>query len=573
MAPDLAMPNDHTLTLPTFPTLALPFLAIPVLAIGFPSIAAALGVVLLASPSAPSHSALLAATLAPALVLRACVFIARGRRAAGASGQSDRLNPSPLEWARRLETNAFATGLSRTFVPSWSDASARGAGLAWAAHRVSSSRIGAFLAGRAVGSALWAAAVVTVLALAQSLLARQIQDPRARPALILSFVLFLFLAKTVPLLLTHASRQHLHAVVGRILHHEYWPAWAFYAPLIPYTLYLALKHRGYTLPTCVNPAIENGGGWVGESKHAILAHFLRAGLVTTPGSPTPGILPTFLIPADEDAPRRAALAQDIMRRERLTFPIVLKPDQAQRGHAFKVARRDSDLDDYFRSMTTDAILQVYHNGPHECGILWVRHARPTTTASAGFNYSITRKEFPVLEGDGTRTLEQLIHDHPRFRKQAAVFLDRFAGELTRVPSRGERLHLAASGNHCQGTLFKDGSDLDSPALLAAIERLALAFPDLDYGRFDIRYERDDLLRDGRHFAVVELNGATSEPTSMYDPSRSPLFAYRVLFGLWARIYELGALRRDAGVRPISLGRVIQLARAHARERTGSALAD
>ena len=41
----------------------------------------------------------------------------------------------------------------------------------------------------------------------------------------------------------------------------------------------------------------------------------------------------------------------------------------------------------------------------------------------------------MLVGDGTRTLEELIWRHPRFRNQAAVFLERFADERDRVPPR------------------------------------------------------------------------------------------------------------------------------------------
>ncbi len=552
-------------------------------AIFLPCSAAVLGVLLALAPADTPGTdlALVAAALACGLVLRALLYIAMGWSAARfvadlPTHERARLRPSPLDWCRRLASDAVLAGFSTTFVTSARDSSSRGVGLAWSSHNARLEGLLSFLAGRALGAAVWATLVVFALTTAESLLARPLRNALSPFTSLLaaafSLALLFVLARAIPLLLTRRGRQHFLAVTGRLLHHEYWPAWVFYAPLIPYTWYLGIKHKGYGVPTCVNPAIENGGGWVGESKFAILQHFIHANLLTTPGSPTPGILPTFFVPAGASPRERALAARDLMRRERLTFPIVLKPDQAQRGHAFKIARHDADLDDYFTSMTADAILQVFHPGPHECGILWIRHSRPTI-ASAGFNYSITRKEFPTLTGDGVHTLEELIHDHPRFRKQAPVFLDRFADELFRIPAAGEHIRLAMSGNHCQGTLFRDGYDLDSKELLASIERLALAFPDLDFGRFDIRYESDERLRAGTHFAVVELNGATSEPTSMYDPSRSPLFAYRVLLGLWTHIYALGAARRDAGVRPISLWRILKLTRQHANHRRGSALAD
>ena len=96
---------------------------------------------------------------------------------------------------------------------------------------------------------------------------------------------------------------------------------------------------------------------------------------------------------------------------------------------------------------------------------------------------------------------------------------------------------------------------------------------LDYGRFDIRYRDEDDLRAGRIDGVVELNGVTGEPTALYDPSRPPLWASRLLFGQWRSLYELGAARRDAGSRPMTVPQILRALREHYRDRPGSALAD
>ena len=50
---------------------------------------------------------------------------------------------------------------------------------------------------------------------------------------------------------------------------EFWPAWLFYIPVGANYLRLALKYRGFTLPTASNPGIFSGG-FVGESKIATL---------------------------------------------------------------------------------------------------------------------------------------------------------------------------------------------------------------------------------------------------------------------------------------------------------------
>jgi hypothetical protein len=269
--------------------------------------------------------------------------------------------------------------------------------------------------------------------------------------------------------------------------------------------------------------------------------------------------------------------------------VVVKPDSGLRGHAVRIARDEDDLLRYFREMPAPAIVQRYHPGPRECGVMWVkksasgmRQRAHGEDQRAGFIYSITRKEFPFITGDGTRTLEELIHDHPRFHCQAPVFLRRFAGQLGRVLAKGETVRLAHSGNHCQGVLFRDGSDLITPALEDAIDRIARSFgrapgedgpPLLDFGRFDIRYESDEALRRGEGFAIVELNGTGAESTNIYDPGRSIWWAWRVLAGQWRLLYQLGAERRSTGARPLPLRELLRTLRAESRSRRGPSIAD
>lgn len=399
-----------------------------------------------------------------------------------------------------------------------------------------------------------------------------------------------------PRLVTWRGRASIRATLQRVRHHEYWPAWVFYLPLMPYLLALAARYKGVLTPTCCNPGIGRGGGLVGESKSEILSSM-----------PDEAVLAHALVPGGSasDASSRARLAiESVERRAEVgPWPVILKPDSGQRGFAVKLARGPEDVERYFAEVHGPVIVQRYHAGPHECGILWVRGLGRRVTKSrshedekarrdigtegqrgrgaeglVGGIYAVTRKDFSFVEGDGERTLERLILDHPRYRCQAAVFMARFADARVRVPRAGERVRLAEAGNHCQGTLFRDGSDLVTPALVARIDAIAGAYrgpngEGFDFGRFDVRYESEEALREGRGFGIVELNGITSEATNLYDPARGPLWAYSVLFGQWRELYRVGAERRAEGVRPLTAREAIAFARSHFRERTGSALAD
>lgn len=356
-----------------------------------------------------------------------------------------------------------------------------------------------------------------------------------------------------------APRQRFEAGVDRLWRHEFWPWYIFYAPLAPWLAWLALRHRGIMSFTCVNPALGAGGGVIGESKTHIL-HLL---------GDDPAVLAHHALNAraDGDAAARLRDLQQAMadRPELGGWPIILKPDRGERGYAVRLCRTPAEAADYLHSIPEDVIAQRYHPGPCECGLLWVRDDR---APCGGRIFSMTRKEFQTVTGDGRRTLAQLILADRRLRMQAGLFLRRFADQQGRVLGAGEMLRMAETGNHCQGTLFRDGADLMTPELEARIGRIVhgaggAGGRGLDFGRFDLRYESDEALRRGEGFAVIEFNGATSESTNMYDPDRTALWAWSVLLRQWETVYRLGAARRRAGVRPMG---PLQLARLVGAER-------
>ncbi len=385
--------------------------------------------------------------------------------------------------------------------------------------------------------------------------------------LIAALIVVLVTVRTIEMLFTRLGRLRLRRALARPFQSEFWPLWAFYLPLAPWILLLALRYRPFTF-TCVNPGVSNGGGVVGESKHEILDGLIKQGQ-------SRWIVATQLIAPDDDHHRRAAQVDALIRESPdFEYPLILKPDESQRGHAVRLARTHDDALRYFEDMTRAALVQAYAPGPEEAGVFWMRDP-DAGLDGPGRIYSITRKVFPAVTGDGVRTLEELIWAHPRYRMQAEVFLKRFTDELDRVLEAGEQKRLGEAGNHCQGAIFLDGADLITPALERRIDEIARAYPHggFDFGRFDIRHSCDDDLRRGENFQIVELNGTMSESTNVYDPRRQLAWKYAVLARQWAILYRLGAMRRRAGVKPMSLRALSHTFREHYRGRPGSAVAD
>lgn len=348
-------------------------------------------------------------------------------------------------------------------------------------------------------------------------------------AFLLAAVVVFAVIRVLMLALTSMGRCRLIAGVSRLWRWEFWPMWFFNLPVAAWVGLLSLRYRGFTTFTAANPGIPDGGV-VGESKHDILSML-----------PERWIVPTFLSQSLEPSDRAPEL-QEVMEQRGWSFPLVLKPDAGQRGSGVKLARTMDDVAAYPRSNPQPLLVQTYHRGPYEAGIFYYR----MPTEDVGHIFSITDKHFPELIGDGESTFEQLIWRHPRFRMQARKFLDRHPTRIGTIPGEGERIALVVAGNHCQGTMFCDGAHLITPQLEKAIDEIAQCFEGFYFGRFDVRYDDVEAFKRGEGFKIIELNGATSESTNVYDPTRSLLWAYRTLFRQWSLVYKIGDQNRRRG---------------------------
>ena len=355
--------------------------------------------------------------------------------------------------------------------------------------------------------------------------------------------LTLFVLLTI--LRKHAAsvRGRISSVVQRVRRWEFWPAWIFYTPVVGFCVWFGIRYRGFALPTVANPSQKNGGV-IGESKIEILRTLMETSPLQTAD--------TFFIPSG-DGESRAAKFQEICRANDIEFPLVLKPDTGQRGAGFKKLNSLADAIDYLGQVSAPLVLQRYVEGPKEAGVFYYRFPG----AARGHIFGITRKDFPVVVGDGVRSLRDLIDADPRARLISHTYLRRFEKVANQVPKAGLNLRLVEAGNHCQGCIFLDGSDLLTDQLRQAFDETSRKLPGFYVGRYDIRYESDTELRAGRGFKIIELNGAASESTNIYDASNSIWSAYATLYRQWEIVYRIGAENRRRGKKVTGLWSVFR----------------
>jgi len=370
----------------------------------------------------------------------------------------------------------------------------------------------------------------------------------AWPALLVGGALALVISRLAVSFTTWRGRRLLLSRWRRLIHWEFWPMWAIYPPVVLYILWLGLRHRSFTLFTAVNPGIGAGGGLAGESKSEILRGLPKAGDTVARWT---------LISPGSIQERELAL-EKFMQKESLGFPVVLKPDVGERGAGVVIARNTSQATAVLASNTTPMIAQAYVPGV-EFGVFYYR----LPSSRHGEIFAITDKRMTTVTGNGVHTLEELILADDRAVCSAKFFLNKFAAELDEIPAAGEALALSELGTHCRGALFLDGTHLVTPALTTEIERVSRSLNGFYFGRYDVRTPSPEAFQRGE-FTVIELNGLTSEATSIYDPKHGVWFGWRTLARQWRIAFTIAAENRARGTVPLTFSEIYRVLVAHTR---------
>ncbi|MDX1971712.1 MAG: VTT domain-containing protein [Candidatus Sumerlaeia bacterium] len=323
---------------------------------------------------------------------------------------------------------------------------------------------------------------------------------------------------------------------------ERWPAPLFYAPLIPYYIWLSARYGGPMTPFCANPSIYSSGVCK-ESKSQILS--------LVPERFAPYMLKRVLWKKPTRSNQLERSLQQLEERRKqvgIDYPFVAKPDLGQRGDGVQLIRTPEQWLEYAERFPSRAtvVIQELALGNEEVGIFYVRYPGK----KHGKILSVTQKLFPKVVGDGVSTLRELIENDPRASLFSSVYLKRHEEALERVLDKGFAFPLVFSGNHCQGAIFRNGEDLLTQKLVQKIDEIGRNIPGFYFGRFDIRYNLLERLQAGEEFKIVEINGASAESTHIWDANTTLWQAYSALFLQFRYLFQIGWLNRQRGAQPI-----------------------
>lgn len=312
-----------------------------------------------------------------------------------------------------------------------------------------------------------------------------------------------------------------HPFFIKLFNWEYWPFNVVYGPIYLYWFWLGIKARSFFFFNAANPAIKNGG-FLLESKKDIY-----------------DMIPEKFYPKTvffyQNASEKNIVEQ--LKKANLVFPLIGKPDIGMRGLAVKKLTNMAQVFTYAKQSRVDFLLQEFVSFENEVGIFYYRYPNE----KKGHITGIVGKEFLTVMGNGVSTIKELLEQDKRFILQLKTLTETFGKELQQVLPENEKYLMVPYGNHSRGAKFLDITGLADEELTTSVDEVCKQIPGFYFGRMDIRYQSWEDLKKGKNFSIIELNGAGSEPTHIYDPEHSVFFAWKEIIRHWNILLKISML--------------------------------
>ena len=233
--------------------------------------------------------------------------------------------------------------------------------------------------------------------------------------------------------------------------------------------------------------------------------------------------------------------QEKIKEAAIEFPLIAKPDIGLRGTAVKKIHNAEELAAYFSKANFNVLIQSLIPYENEIGLFYVKLPNQPSKITG-----IVAKEFMILTGNGKNTIRELLHEDKRYLLQLEVLEEEYKDKLNTILSEGETINLVPYGNHCRGTKFVDASHEITPEMIESFNTICNQIEGFYFGRMDIMYHSFKDLAQGKNFQIVEINGAISEPTHMYDPKHSLWFGWKELTRHFHYMYVISKHNRKNG---------------------------
>lgn len=310
----------------------------------------------------------------------------------------------------------------------------------------------------------------------------------------------------------------------KVTHWEYWPYQIVYLPVFFQYFYYVIRTKSFFYFSASNPTIKNGGFFM-ESKKEIYE------LIPQQYYPR-----TILILPSESSKQ----IKEKCNSENIVFPMIAKPDIGLRGTAVKKINNEEELIHYHNKANFKYLIQNTIPYKKEIGLFYVRYPNQLKGTVTG----IVEKEFLIVKGNGKDTIEQLLKKNPRFAFQIPVLKLELKEKMHTIIKNNETINLVPYGNHCRGSKFINKSDQITTHLIETFDNICSQIDGFYFGRLDIMFNSYEELAKGEKFEIIEINGAASEPTHIYDPKHSLIFGWKELTRHFHYMYKVSRINKE-----------------------------
>ena len=304
----------------------------------------------------------------------------------------------------------------------------------------------------------------------------------------------------------------------RLTHWEYWPMWTIYLPLGPYYIFESIRSGGLGFFTRTNPNMPTGG--MGLMDKEDMYNLLPEG--------------SFPTTSYFNSKTEFTSIQKWISTNNIEFPVVVKPAKGARGRGVAFIHSENELQKFIPNCQEKIVLQSLIPYSNEVGIFFVKHPNESKGRITG----IVEKKGIQIIGDGLRSIKEHVTQSERYALHLVHLEKDSSLDLNEILPKGKTKELSSIGNHARGATFFDVTFRNNEKLERVFDSISNQIEGFYYGRFDVKFESWELLEKGESFSIVELNGANSEPTHVYDPNHSYFFALNEFRKHWKLMAQI-----------------------------------
>ncbi|MDG1823506.1 MAG: ATP-grasp domain-containing protein [Flavobacteriaceae bacterium] len=234
--------------------------------------------------------------------------------------------------------------------------------------------------------------------------------------------------------------------------------------------------------------------------------------------------------------------------KRIAFPIIAKPDNAERGKGVHKLENENDLKHLVQKIKQQTyLIQEFVCYPIELGIL----VHKTQTGDLQIT-SLCEKLFCSVTGNGKSTLGDLILKDFRVAHRVPYFKNKYQNEWSNVLQKDKTVIIEPIGNHNLGTRFCNANHRINKDIYRWLKTFMTHLPEFDYGRIDMKIANWEAFKDNKGIKILEINGVNAEPIHIYDTKQSIGQAYKSIFYHMKVIYQLSKEKKMTPPTPFQI---------------------